>query len=248
MGDLPQDGSDSPGVAMSAMTAADVDTFANAAAHDMHSAIRQMGMLAEWVLEDHRDVLATEAIDNLELIQQRAERLHRLTDAIATFAQIRAEAPQLANPAALVQQALHRATQEADTGGTVTVGDHTCPDELTFAAGAAAQALHEVLHNALWHPESPAVHMTMRHEDGRDDTAQLVIEVTSQGSPVPTDQLQRVFEPFVRLRPRDERDGNGLGLSIARRLAEVNGGRITMSSTEAATTVTMCWPTLGPDT
>ena len=59
-----------------------------------------------------------------------------------------------------------------------------------------------------------------------DDMAR--VQVHNDGEPVPVDQLEHIFEPFTRLddaRTRDE-GGAGLGLSIARRIAEVHGGSL----------------------
>ena len=59
------------------------------------------------------------------------------------------------------------------------------------------------------------------------DADDLHFAVEDAGDGIPADDVERVFEPFVRGpgRPAGVR-GTGLGLSIARRLAEVQGGRL----------------------
>ena len=65
--------------------------------------------------------------------------------------------------------------------------------------------------------------------DGQRDPIRLV----DSGEGIAADQLERIFEPFVRL-PRSasqpERKGIGLGLAISRDLARAMGGDITVSS------------------
>ena len=54
------------------------------------------------------------------------------------------------------------------------------------------------------------------------------VQVHNDGDEITEDQRELIFEPFTRLdnaRARDE-GGAGLGLSIARRIAEVNGGSL----------------------
>ena len=54
------------------------------------------------------------------------------------------------------------------------------------------------------------------------------VQVHNDGDEISEDQRELIFEPFTRLdnaRARDE-GGAGLGLSIARRIAEVNGGSL----------------------
>jgi len=64
----------------------------------------------------------------------------------------------------------------------------------------------------------------------------LQIAVTDDGTGIPSDQLERVFERFDRVdeaRAR-ERGGTGLGLAIARAIVEAHGGRIWADSAPGA--------------
>jgi len=60
------------------------------------------------------------------------------------------------------------------------------------------------------------------------DGAQLEISVCDDGPGIPADQLEKVFEPFYRLESSRNRDtgGSGLGLSIARDVAQAHGGSL----------------------
>jgi nitrogen-specific signal transduction histidine kinase len=49
----------------------------------------------------------------------------------------------------------------------------------------------------------------------------------------------RLFAPFVTARP----GGTGLGLSLARRIAEAHGGRLTLRDDCASTTFRIALPT-----
>lgn len=65
----------------------------------------------------------------------------------------------------------------------------------------------------------------------RDGT--LEVSVSDDGPGIPPDQLDQVFERFVRVdrsRSRD-RGGSGLGLAIARAIIEVHGGTIRAETT-----------------
>ena len=70
--------------------------------------------------------------------------------------------------------------------------------------------------------------------DARDGAA--VIEVTDRGPGIASGDVERIFEPFVRLesaRGRHE-GGSGLGLAIARSIADAHGGSLTVSSPPGA--------------
>jgi signal transduction histidine kinase len=59
-----------------------------------------------------------------------------------------------------------------------------------------------------------------------DSAERLQIAVSDEGPGIPEEQLEQVFEPFVRLEPSRSREtgGVGLGLSIARDIARAHGG------------------------
>ncbi|MFN0164702.1 MAG: sensor histidine kinase [Burkholderiales bacterium] len=56
------------------------------------------------------------------------------------------------------------------------------------------------------------------------------LRVSDNGTGIPADKLEVIFELFQRLHSRKEYEGTGLGLSICRRIAELHGGRIWASS------------------
>ena len=62
--------------------------------------------------------------------------------------------------------------------------------------------------------------------------AMVAIEVRDTGRGIPQDQLQAIFEPFVRVAPETAASvqGTGLGLAISRELARLMGGDITSVS------------------
>jgi two-component system sensor histidine kinase KdpD len=53
------------------------------------------------------------------------------------------------------------------------------------------------------------------------------IEIRDRGPGIPAEELQRIFDPFHRIRHGDQqRAGIGLGLAVCRGFVEAMGGRI----------------------
>lgn len=62
-----------------------------------------------------------------------------------------------------------------------------------------------------------------------DEPGRLVIHVEDEGPGVPEDQLARIFEPYYRLQA-SQRQGHGLGLGIARNIAQNHGGELVIAN------------------
>jgi two-component system, OmpR family, sensor histidine kinase SenX3 len=98
--------------------------------------------------------------------------------------------------------------------------------------------LLNLLDNAIKHsPDGGRVEVGMTRRNG-----DYTITVVDQGSGIPTDAHDRVFERFFRVdtaRSRSENSttsGAGLGLAIARRIAEVHGGRLELAESRPGRT------------
>ena len=69
------------------------------------------------------------------------------------------------------------------------------------------------------------------------------LTVTDRGPGVPVDERERLFQPYARLDRPTDADGLGLGLTIARRLAEAMGGTVAFTDApEGGTAVTVRLP------
>jgi signal transduction histidine kinase len=67
------------------------------------------------------------------------------------------------------------------------------------------------------------------------DREALIIEVRDEGPGIPRDELERIFAPFHTTRTQ----GTGLGLAVARRIAEAHGGSLTARNVDPGACFTM---------
>jgi signal transduction histidine kinase len=83
------------------------------------------------------------------------------------------------------------------------------------------QLFSNLIGNAVQHSDAQEPVLTIkRHETA--DPGELRYSVCDNGSGIPAELLERVFEPFARAKG----GGTGLGLSIAQRVVNIYGGSI----------------------
>ena len=117
----------------------------------------------------------------------------------------------------------------ADAKG-VALSLHAEPSLPTIELDATriSQVIGNLLENAITHtPEDGSVSVSARESEG---AVQVVVSDTGAG--IAPEDLPRLFGRFYRADPSRDRStgGVGLGLTIARRLAEAHGGTIDVES------------------
>ncbi|MCL1467082.1 PAS domain S-box protein [Argonema galeatum] len=91
------------------------------------------------------------------------------------------------------------------------------------------QVLTNLLSNAIkFSPPASTVFLSAHLRENR-----ILFEVKDTGRGIPTEHLQKIFEPFQQVDASDSRQkgGTGLGLTICRSIVEQHGGRIWVEST-----------------
>jgi len=109
----------------------------------------------------------------------------------------------------------------AELGGTVEI-EGVAKAPVVVRAQALKRCLTNLLSNAIKYGERATVVV----EDGED----LVLRVLDEGPGIPAESLEQVFEPFFRLESsrNSATGGVGLGLGIARDIAQAHGGSLVL--------------------
>lgn len=88
---------------------------------------------------------------------------------------------------------------------------------------AMTKMISNLLNNARKYSES-FIQVSARTND-----EQLQIHVINDGDKIPEDKAEYIFQPFTQLDSTHVQSGSGLGLSMARSLAEMHGGSLTVN-------------------
>ncbi len=101
-------------------------------------------------------------------------------------------------------------------------------------AFADEEALHKIFSNLLSNAVKYAqrkVHIRL-HEPRREHT-HFIVEVSNDGPLIPAEMREKIFEPFFRLKEMSRQKGTGIGLTLARSLAELHRGSLYLQDSSA---------------
>ncbi|MFC1609660.1 PAS domain S-box protein, partial [Myxococcota bacterium] len=94
--------------------------------------------------------------------------------------------------------------------------------------GKIEQVLINLLINAGHAADKEDSWVKLSARPSTDNDAWVELQVEDNGSGIPEDNLEQIFEPFFTSKGRDQ--GTGLGLSISQRIIEEHGGKIRVES------------------
>src|SRR3954453_13985165 len=188
------------------------------ASHQLRTPLTALSMrLEEITLTDDPDTVKEEA--NVALTQ-----VERLTDVVERLL-TNSRDPRTGNAVSfdldeVIQQQLAEWRPAYRGVGRAIVSSGKRHLTAVGTPGAVAQVLAALLENSLMHGGGTGPLRT------RVTGNQAVIEVTDEGPGVPTDLGARIFERAI-----SGRNSTGIGLAVARDLAEADGGRLEMLQT-----------------
>lgn len=170
---------------------------------------------------------------HLQHIATAGHQMLSLLDQALEFAQLDDKAvgirPQRVEVTVLLREIRAALEDEARAQSITLVID--CPPMTAWADGQHTRAiLTNLVRNAIqYSPEGSTVWLTGKPAP---DDRMGIVEVRDQGFGIDQGDLPRLFQPFTRLdSSRGRTHGNGLGLAVSQRLAELMHGRIDVTST-----------------
>lgn len=203
-------------------------SFAADASHELRTPITSISgharMLDEWALEDPKT-----ARQSVQAIRTEAGRMRNLGESLLALSRGDEGAPLVVGQhdlAAVVEEAVR--TARAAAGGKVSV-EYIRPGrevETKFDRDRILQLTNILLDNAVkYTPRHGKVTVKIHEKD-----AWTILEVSDTGIGITGEELPLIFERFHRADPARATGGVGLGLSIARQIAEAHGGVIEAKS------------------
>jgi signal transduction histidine kinase len=130
--------------------------------------------------------------------------------------------------------------QQIDLTLTVDPGCESLFQSYSCDSQKLKQALSNLIKNAL-EATKPGnyIHITLNCLTGADQlSSKLLIQISNNGLPIPDDEIDKIFVPFVTYK----KGGSGIGLAVVKKIIDLHYGSISVISNKEFTEFTIQLP------
>lgn len=210
----------------------ELQTFVNTVSHDLRSPLRSLEGFAELLEEQHAQNLDESGRHYLARIRKAGHRMTELINDLVALSKIsnvelRRETVDLGHMAnAIVSEYIKR---EPDRVVSISIKTSmACEGDSILLEALLRSIIDNAFKFSQGQPKTVIeIGSTNRHPKHPGSTAYFVKD---NGIGFDMAYAQSLFQPFHRVHGVDEYSGNGIGLSIAKRIIDRHGGRIWLES------------------
>jgi len=203
----------------------ELDEFAYIAAHDLKTPLRGIGTLVDWLVMDYADKFDEVGKEQIRLINTRAKQMSTLIDRIQQYSRLgqSGQKKQQVDLNAVLSEVISRIALPENIEITV---ENELP-ALMCQRTHIIQVFQNLLSNAVKYMDKPKgqIKVGFAEEDNF-----WRFGVADNGLGIQQRHFKRIFKIFKTLSPCNGIENTGIGLSIVKKLVELNKGRIWVES------------------
>ena len=203
----------------------ELQEFAYIAAHDLKTPLRAIGTLTDWISKDYADKFDEQGREQVRLLVAKAKQMTAMIDDILQYSR--------AGQSLQVDQQVDLHKILSDVISQIAPPENieiTVQDKLPTIRCKKThliQIFQNLLSNAVKYMDKPRGQITVGCVEQEDSWR---FDVTDNGPGIDGKYFEKIFKIFQTLAPRDGVESTGIGLSIVKKLVELNKGRVWVES------------------
>ncbi len=204
----------------------ELQEFAYITAHDLKSPLRAIGTLADWISTDYADTFDEEGRKQVRLLVEKAEQMSALIDDILQYSRLGQEYQEKR------QVDLNQLVSDMIEGiappDNIQISIKKDLPVLVCEKTQIVQIFQNLVSNAIKYMDKPEGHIEI---DCVEQGGFWKFSVADNGPGIEEKYFDKIFMIFQTLAPRNGTESTGIGLSIVKKLVELNKGQVWIEST-----------------
>jgi PAS domain S-box-containing protein len=203
--------------------------FAYITAHDLKTPLRGIGTLANWISTDYADKFDEQGKEQVKLLTTKTKHMSALIDDILQYSRLgqSGQEKQQVDLNTVLSEVI--AGIEPPENIEITI-ENELP-ALTCERTQIMQVFQNLLSNAIKYMDKPEGQIKV----GCAEQSEFwEFSVSDNGPGIEQKHFERIFKIFQTLSPRKGVESTGIGLSIVKKITEMNGGRVWVESKPGA--------------
>jgi two-component system sensor kinase FixL len=203
----------------------ELQEFAYITAHDLKTPLRGIGTLADWISKDYADKFDENGREQVRLLVEKAKQMSALIDDILQYSRLGHDNPEIQ------QVDLNEVLPEVISGinppENIQITIENKLPVLMCEQIQILQVFQNLLSNAVKYMDKP---------EGRikvgcvEQNGFWKFSVADNGPGIDQKYYKKIFKIFQTLSSRNQADSTGIGLSIVKKIVELNAGVVWVES------------------
>jgi two-component system, LuxR family, sensor kinase FixL len=199
--------------------------FAHVIAHDLKSPLRGIGTIADRLIRSHSDKFDKESTDQLRLLIIRARRMSDFIDGILRYAEIGYVCEERHNVD--INALLAEIIAEMIIPENIEIVIDPNMPTIIAERLRLKQVFQNLLSNAVKYLDKPKGLIKI---GCTEENNFWKFSVADNGCGINEKYFEKIFEIFQTLVPRDKTESTGIGLTIVKKIVELYGGKVWVTS------------------
>ena len=203
----------------------ELQDFAYIVSHDLKTPLRGIRTVAKWMQSDYADKLDENAKKQLELLVSRSDRMNKLIEGVLQYSRVgrTSEEQTEVNLNELVCESIE--TIGPADGIEIKI-ERELP-AIICERTRIGQVFQNLIGNAVKYMDKAAGLVSVGCAREGDFWK---FNVTDNGPGIEKENFERIFQIFQTLSPQKTDDSTGIGLTVAKKIVEMYGGKIWVES------------------
>jgi len=203
----------------------ELQEFAYITAHDLKTPLRGIGTLADWISKDYADKFDEDGKEQLRLLVAKAKQMSALIDDILQYSRLGYDNPE--KKQVDLNELLTEVISDINLPENIQITVENKLPVLMCEQTQIIQVFQNLLSNAVNYMDKPNGQIKV---GCIEQDSFWKFSIADNGPGIDEKYHKKIFKIFQTLSPRDRTDSTGIGLSIVKKIVELNAGIIWVES------------------